>query len=164
LTSVSRVIPCSQTGPAQNDIVRRFVDQVRWQGTAVAVRSYVCHDERQAIPFAFRPHSLIVIGARRSWLPTRIERLRRALERAGHFVLFVDEANRQGDDEHSRISRSAQVGEHDLQLKRRCDDSRGPGGGFFADGDIAPGVPRLKSTQHLLIVAAMVTFDSPSLR
>ena len=27
------------------------------------------------------------------WLPTRTERLRRALESAGHFVLFVDETS-----------------------------------------------------------------------
>jgi hypothetical protein len=36
-----------------------------------------------------RRHSLVVIGGRRSWLPTRQERLRRALEAQGHFVVFV---------------------------------------------------------------------------
>jgi hypothetical protein len=40
-----------------------------------------------------RRHSLVVIGGRRSWLPTRQERLRRALEAQGHFVVFVSEAD-----------------------------------------------------------------------
>jgi hypothetical protein len=40
-----------------------------------------------------RRHSLVVIGGRRSWLPTREERLRRALEAQGHFVLFVSEVD-----------------------------------------------------------------------
>jgi Putative beta-barrel porin-2, OmpL-like. bbp2 len=47
-----------------------------------------------------------------------------------------------------------------LRLEYRVDDSRGPGGGFFDDGEVAPGVPRLTSTQHLLILAAIFTFDS----
>jgi hypothetical protein len=36
-------------------------------------------------------HSLVVIGGRASWWPTRQERLRRALESQGHYVLFVNE-------------------------------------------------------------------------
>ncbi len=46
-----------------------------------------------------------------------------------------------------------------LRLEHRIDDSRGPDGGFFKDGDVAPGVPGLAPTQNLLIVAAIVTFD-----
>jgi hypothetical protein len=40
-----------------------------------------------------RRHSLVVIGGRPSWWPTRQERLRRALEAQGHFVLFVNEVD-----------------------------------------------------------------------
>jgi hypothetical protein len=39
-----------------------------------------------------RRGSLVVIGGRHSWWPTRPERLRRALEAQGHFVVFVNEA------------------------------------------------------------------------
>lgn len=40
-----------------------------------------------------RHRSLIVIGGRHSWWPTRPERLRRTLEAQGHFVVFVNEAD-----------------------------------------------------------------------
>jgi hypothetical protein len=39
---------------------------------------------------AFKPNSLVVIAGRRGWLPTQSTRWRRALEAAGHFVVFVD--------------------------------------------------------------------------
>jgi len=42
------------------------------------------------MPSVFKPHSLIVVGGRIGWLPTRPERMRRMLEAAGHFVMFVD--------------------------------------------------------------------------
>ena len=47
-----------------------------------------------------------------------------------------------------------------LRLEHRVDDSRGKGGGFFTDGAVSPGVPALTPTQHLLIFAAIFTFDS----
>ena len=48
-----------------------------------------------------------------------------------------------------------------LRLEHRFDDSRGNGGGFFNDGFAETGVVGLKPTQHLLIFAAILTFDSP---
>jgi hypothetical protein len=48
-----------------------------------------------------------------------------------------------------------------LRLEHRFDDSRGPDGGFFHDGFSGPDVVELKPRQHLLIFAAIVTFDSP---
>jgi len=49
-----------------------------------------------------------------------------------------------------------------LRLEHRFDDSRGPGGGFFDDGEVSPGVVGLKPTQHLLIFGMVFTVDSPS--
>jgi hypothetical protein len=46
-----------------------------------------------------------------------------------------------------------------LRLEYRVDDSRGPQGGFFSDGYVAPGVPHLKPTQHLLIFGTIFTLD-----
>ena len=51
-----------------------------------------------------------------------------------------------------------------FRVEHRFDDSTGPGGGFFTDGEQPSGVPRLKRTQHLLIVGLIFTFDSPSPR
>jgi hypothetical protein len=47
-----------------------------------------------------------------------------------------------------------------LRLEHRIDDSRGPDGGFFKDGEMQPGVPRLTPIQNLLIFAVILTFDS----
>jgi hypothetical protein len=49
-----------------------------------------------------------------------------------------------------------------LRFEHRFDHSTGAGGGFFDDGETAPGVPRLKSGQHLLVFAVIVSFDSPA--
>jgi Putative beta-barrel porin-2, OmpL-like. bbp2 len=48
-----------------------------------------------------------------------------------------------------------------LRLEYRYDESTGPGGGFFKDGQVAPGVPGLTAAQHMLIFGAIWTFDSP---
>ena len=50
------------------------------------------------------------------------------------------------------------------RLEYRYDDSRGPAGGFFNDGEVAPGVTGLMPNQHLLIAAVIVTFDSSASR
>lgn len=46
-----------------------------------------------------------------------------------------------------------------FRLEHRYDDSRGPEGGFFNDGEIAPGVVGLKPGQHLLTLGVILTFD-----
>lgn len=51
-----------------------------------------------------------------------------------------------------------------FRVEHRFDNSRGREGGFFTDGDVAPGVPRLKPTQHLLIAAVIVSFDAAGSR
>ena len=77
-----------------------FVGRLQREGiTSARVRVYLCRDEAATIPFAFRPHSIVVIGGRRSRWPTRAERWRRALESAGHFVMFVDSSEHQGHEE-----------------------------------------------------------------
>jgi hypothetical protein len=79
--------------PAQTDaFVNRIRDRGRETGIDVRVRIYLCRSVEHVVPLAFKPHSLIVIAGRRSWWPTRTERWRRALEAAGHFVVFVDNA------------------------------------------------------------------------
>ncbi|HET6676255.1 MAG TPA: outer membrane beta-barrel protein [Nitrospiraceae bacterium] len=46
------------------------------------------------------------------------------------------------------------------RLEYRYDDSTGKEGGFFKDGDVVPGVPRLVSSQHLLLFSLLWAFDS----
>jgi hypothetical protein len=67
-----------------------FANRLRAAGRNIKLLVYLCRDELRTVTSAFKPHSLIVIAGRRSWWPTHAERLRRALEAAGHFVVFVD--------------------------------------------------------------------------
>ena len=70
-----------------------FVGCLRAEAPEVNVRTYLCRDRRSAIPAAFKPHSLIVVGGhQRRWWRTEADFWRRALEAAGHFVVFVDKA------------------------------------------------------------------------
>jgi hypothetical protein len=73
--------------PTETD---EFVRRVRAEGIDMRVRVYLCRDDDRVIPMAFKRHSFIVIGGRRSWWPTMSQRWRRRLEAAGHFVVFVD--------------------------------------------------------------------------
>jgi hypothetical protein len=80
--------PCG-ISPVETD---EFLERLRAEGLDISVRVDLCRDECHAIPLAFKPHSLIVIAGQRRWWPTRTERWSRALEAAGHFVVFVDHA------------------------------------------------------------------------
>lgn len=46
------------------------------------------------------------------------------------------------------------------RLEYRYDESTGPGGGFYKDGEVAPGAIGLTPAQHLLIFALIWTLDS----
>ncbi len=48
-----------------------------------------------------------------------------------------------------------------VRLEHRWDESTGVNGGFFKRGDLAPGVPGLTGSQHLLLLGLLWTFDSP---
>jgi hypothetical protein len=69
-----------------------FIARLRAEDVDARVRVYLCRDEQRTMPYAFRPHSLIVMASHRRWWGTPAERWRGALEAAGHFVVFVDPA------------------------------------------------------------------------
>ena len=73
--------------PIQTD---EFRARLQAANLNVQLSVYLCRDERQAIATAFRAHSLVVIAGRAGWWPTRARRIRRVLEQAGQFVVFVD--------------------------------------------------------------------------
>jgi len=68
-----------------------FLDRVGAEGIDVKANVYVCRDAWRAVPQVFRDHSLVLIGGRQRWWPTRAGRWRRVLEQRGHLVLFVDQ-------------------------------------------------------------------------
>ena len=87
---VPRQVPVDQPDGLSPIETTAFAARLREEGITARIRVYLCRDEAMTIPFAFSPNSIIVVGGRRSWWPTRAERWRDALEGAGHFVVFVD--------------------------------------------------------------------------
>ena len=83
-TSATNVVPII------TDDLDAFIERLQAEGIDIRVRVYLCRDRRPAIPLAFKSHSLIVVAGRRGWWPRQSQRLRRMLEAAGHFVVFVD--------------------------------------------------------------------------
>ena len=86
-------IPLSLEQPAGVSPIETdaFIRRVRAEGIDARVRVFLCRSADRAIPMAFRRDAMIVIGGRRGHLwPTAAERLRRRLEAAGCFVVFVD--------------------------------------------------------------------------
>jgi len=77
----------------------QFIEQLRSDGIDARARVYLCRHERRAIAMAFKRRSIVVVGGRHRRWPTAEARLRRHLEAAGHYVVFVDA---HGDKETSR--------------------------------------------------------------
>lgn len=73
----------------------RFMERLHAEDIHIRARVFLCRDERRAIPMAFKRRSIVVIGGRHRRWPTRTDRIRRRLETAGHFVVFVDSRERQ---------------------------------------------------------------------
>lgn len=73
--------------PVESDVFRHGLESC---GIDARVRVFLCRKRESVIPMAFKGHSLIIMGGKRRWWPTAAQRLRRRLEAAGHFVLFVD--------------------------------------------------------------------------
>jgi hypothetical protein len=53
------------------------------------VNVHLCRDWQRTLENALGRHSLIVLGGRKRWWPTRESKLARSLRRAGHEVIFI---------------------------------------------------------------------------
>ena len=58
-------------------------------GVDANVQIVLCRDALDALRMILKPGSLVVLGGSRHWWPARERKLARALEAAGHQVLFV---------------------------------------------------------------------------
>jgi hypothetical protein len=71
---------------------RRLLDLARQgaQGSVViSVQVYLCRDRRLCLLAALKPQSLVVVGGRARWWPTKETKLARMLQFAGHHVIFA---------------------------------------------------------------------------
>jgi hypothetical protein len=69
---------------------RRFRVIATESPVETTVRLYLCRDQLETLAAVLEPHSLIVLGGRKRWWPTREERLARKLRRSGHEVIFTE--------------------------------------------------------------------------
>jgi hypothetical protein len=82
--------------PLQNPPVKEEFSERRFRVMAsespveTSVQIYLCRDRLAALTSALRPGSIIVLGGRRRWWPTRNEILARRLRRAGYEVIFKE--------------------------------------------------------------------------
>lgn len=68
-----------------------FLQRLQVEQIDVVSRVCLCRNDRRAIGAALKLPSLVVVGGRRRWWPTKAESWRRSLEAAGHYVVFVEE-------------------------------------------------------------------------
>ncbi|HSB15071.1 MAG TPA: hypothetical protein VLE22_11475 [Bryobacteraceae bacterium] len=69
-------------------LVHRFRTVADDMAIDLHVRVYICRDRRTVLAVALGPQSLVVIAGRRSWWPTREQRLAAELAHLGHDVVF----------------------------------------------------------------------------
>src|SRR5262249_30095254 len=64
---------------------KRFREIAAKSPVDVRVQLYLCRDELETLKKVLKPHSLIIMGGRRRWWPTREQKLARKLQK-GHEV------------------------------------------------------------------------------
>jgi hypothetical protein len=67
-----------------------FRDIAAQSPVPTAVHIYLCRDVAGTLQSVLPPHSLVVIGGRKRWFPTREQKLARNLVRSGHEVIFIE--------------------------------------------------------------------------
>jgi hypothetical protein len=69
---------------------KRFREIAAKSRAQIDVQLYLCRDALVALKAVLKPHSLVVIGARKRWWPTRETSLARRLRRMGHEVVLAE--------------------------------------------------------------------------
>jgi len=69
---------------------RRFRVIAKQSPVETRVLLYLCRDQWETLDAALDAHSLVVVGGRKRWWPTREKRLARHLRRAGHEVILTE--------------------------------------------------------------------------
>jgi hypothetical protein len=76
--------------PVNTDfLAERYREIAAEAGVEASVQIVLCRDALDALRMILRPNSLVIVGGSAHWWPTRERKLARALEAAGHQVLFV---------------------------------------------------------------------------
>jgi hypothetical protein len=76
--------------PFMEQLLRDLVCQAGPDGSEHTVHLYVCRDWLGTLLQVLKPNSLVVVGGRKRWWPTRASQVARALQAKGHRVAFVE--------------------------------------------------------------------------
>ena len=82
-------LPLNQPPVPLDFNARRFRVLAGANPVKTTVRIYLCRDQGEILRNILPPHSVVVIGGRRSWWPTKEKHLARQLRRCGHEVVFA---------------------------------------------------------------------------
>jgi hypothetical protein len=69
---------------------KRFRVLAAESSVETSVRFYLCRDEDEMLAKKLKPHSLLVLGAKKCWWPTRESRLAKRLRSLGHEVILAE--------------------------------------------------------------------------
>jgi hypothetical protein len=67
---------------------KRFREIASNSPVDIRVQLYLCRDALETLRRALKPHSLVLLGGRKRFWPTRERSLVRKLRQAGHEVIF----------------------------------------------------------------------------
>jgi len=87
---VSYAVPLNQPPVQREWNEQRLRKLASRTAVETVVRFYLCRDRDETLARVLRPHSLVVIGAKRRWWRTSEDRLARRLRRLGHEVILTE--------------------------------------------------------------------------
>jgi hypothetical protein len=90
LYAVPYTLPLEKPGVPTGFLEERIRALAEEAPMDVTAQVYLCREPRRSLREILRPHSLIVIGGRKRWWPTREHRWARMLRKDGHEVILVD--------------------------------------------------------------------------
>ena len=77
--------------PVPTEFTEELLSQLAGkQEVETSVKVFLCRDRNQTIRQALNPNSIVVIGSRKRWWPTRAQWLASLLRRDGHQVIVLD--------------------------------------------------------------------------
>jgi hypothetical protein len=90
-------LPLDEPAAAPSFLTRRFKTLAEKAQIEARIHVYLCRHRREALASALPPRSIVLIGGRPRWWPTREEVIGRWLRARGHRVIYV------GKQSHVRV-------------------------------------------------------------
>jgi hypothetical protein len=82
-------LPLDQPPVPQEFTKKHVMEQTGIAEEKTAICIYDCRDAEEALLQVLQPNSVVIIGSRKAWWPTREDRLARKLRQAGHDVVLT---------------------------------------------------------------------------